>query len=873
MKNYPALALLILFVGLTWYLLWISSNSSVPVGDKAPSKASQIDPQEGPLPPDDQAPSTSGRTDSLGDPLPPGAKTRLGTFRFQHGGSSVNPAFCPNTRNLISVGRDNSIRLWDTVTGKEIRPFHGPTAQVRSIAVAPNGKFLAAGDSKGSIWLWDIASGKKLHQLVDPPGEVDTLSFAPNSRILASGGYGNPVRCWDIPSGKEVWKSALKGEPVSCVAFSPAGKTMAVAHCDGIIHIRETGSWKEVDLPLGHSSPDQGPHFLAFSPEGKILASGGASPFIYLWDTAKGKEIRHFYDKEGNALRLADYKDPVTSLAYSPDGRLLVSGHDLGTIRWWDPKTGKEVRNFRPYYPSSVTGLAFSPDGRTLASGALYENMVCIWEVRTGKEHYPYPGGTPRTVSGLAFAPDGKTVTVRGFDGAIRQWDVAAGRLLKQWKGPPAFGTFQAYSSDYRMCAWEERGQVVIRDLVAQKEIRQFPSGALCGGEFAISPDGRLLAGILHTGQPTGPSRPTAIHLWNLATGREQCRIPAGDVGALRFSPDGQTLLAGHSGGLFLWRPATQQHFTLFKHERIISNDFETEYVPHLTFSPDGRNFSTSIWTTKDKPDDVIRLWETATARIRLRIRAKISSSVVMSPDGKLLAWVEGYRTIRLWDLDSGRMVGSASHGHQAEIWLLAFSPDGKILASAGGDSTVLLWDVPSLVKKKHAKREVRFHGKLGTLWEDLASADAMVAYQAIRALAGSAAQAVPFLEGRLEPVHRTSQQQLAELIRALDSPRYTVRSKAFRELQDLEEVARTHLVKAIGEKHSVESSHRLKQLLAQLERWEPRPDQLRRLRAVETLEFARTDRAKKLLEKLAGGAKQARLTQEAKAALQRLNR
>jgi hypothetical protein len=224
--------------------------------------------------------------------------------------------------------------------------------------------------------------------------------------------------------------------------------------------------------------------------------------------------------------------------------------------------------------------------------------------------------------------------------------------------------------------------------------------------------------------------------------------------------------------------------------------------------------------------------------------------------------------TIRLWDLPSGKEVGRLE-GHRGWVLDLAFSPDGRRLASASLDTTALVWDVARTTRRERATARLGAD-ELRSAWEDLGG-DAGKAYRAAGALAAAPEQAVPFLAERVRPAAAPDAKRVAKLLADLDDERFEVRERASRELGELGGLAEPALRQALAGRPSAEAKRALTALLDKLAGATPTPEEARALRAVEALEQAGTAAARRLLTDLAGGVPEARLTREAKAALQRL--
>jgi hypothetical protein len=243
--------------------------------------------------------------------------------------------------------------------------------------------------------------------------------------------------------------------------------------------------------------------------------------------------------------------------------------------------------------------------------------------------------------------------------------------------------------------------------------------------------------------------------------------------------------------------------------------------------------------------------------------------AVAFSPDGRTVA-VGGWMSVRLWEVAAGRERGELA-GHQGDVLALAFSADGALLTSGGSDTTALVWDLAALAKAGGPRAGQRLSHDQEALWRALASADGRRAYAAMWALVARPKQAVPFLERHLRRGGAIDPQQVARLIADLDDDRVEVRERASDELAKMGRAAESSLRAALDRgRPSAEVRLRLTLLLAMLTGPIASGETVRALRAVEVLEHIGTPAAQRVLEQLVRRAPEARLTQEAKAALER---
>jgi hypothetical protein len=244
---------------------------------------------------------------------------------------------------------------------------------------------------------------------------------------------------------------------------------------------------------------------------------------------------------------------------------------------------------------------------------------------------------------------------------------------------------------------------------------------------------------------------------------------------------------------------------------------------------------------------------------------------LAFSPDGRYLATAQDSAEIRLWDVLAGRVVATL-RGTEGGVVGLLFTPDGNHLLSAGTDTTALTWDLTRLTRRGAAAAVGLQPRDLDALWADLASQDAGRAFAAVRRLSTVPGSSVPLLRDRLRPVVEVPPDQIRPLLVALGSPQYRQRQAAMTELAALGERAGPALRAALKAARSIEERRRIAQLLGALGAVASGPA-LRSLRAVEVLEQVGSSEARQMLEALAAGMPSARLTREAKGALQRLGK
>jgi RNA polymerase sigma factor (sigma-70 family) len=795
------------------------------------------------------------RRDRYGDPLPKDALARLGTVRWRHGVMAFALAYSPDGKTIVTAGVGRALVLWNAATGKELRAFGG-NAQPRDVAFSPDGKMIAT--SRGAGQLWDAATGKMLRELKSRQTWINALAFAPDSKTLATAEGDGAVRLWDPISGVEKRSIDCSQGEVEAVAYSPDGATLASGSNDGVIRLWDPAIGKE---RRRFAAAKKKICSLFFSPDGRQLACGSNEDLPRLWDVATGREIRAFGDAKQGRL---------VTLAFSPDGKLLASGYLDGTFRLWDTASGEEKRHWQAGW-SAARSVAFSPDGKTLATAVLWDGGIRLWDVATGRER-DSSEDHHGLITELRFAANKKTLISVGFDRTVLCWDLATQtpQRMLTWT-TDSFNGF-ALSPDGNTLAassyktsgiwlWDVRtGKSAKLPGMPSNYPKQKPT-------IAFSPDGRFMA--------SGNTDEAIIHIWDVPQRKEVRQIKGSGIPnrlagmRLLFSPDGKMLACGTLGPggevkLHLWDVSSGKELQLF--------DNQGNGISPDAFSPDGKVLATAQSLPKSGGASV-RLFYMATGKELSRHNGHTGSgAVAFSPDGKLVVSGGGNEEdnfVDVWEAATGRLIRRFD-GHHSWVSAVTFAADGLTLASAAGDSTILLWDITGRQKEGKLRHTALTPPQLESCWKDLAHEDAAKAYDAVSALVAAPEQAVPFLKKHLSPVPRQDAKIVARLIADLDSDDFVVRQRAAEELRKFGDTVASDLRKALDRKPSLEIRRRLQQLLEQSRDWTA--ERLRDHRAIKALEHIGTRPAKEVLQHLSTGVPESLRTEEAKAALGRLD-
>jgi eukaryotic-like serine/threonine-protein kinase len=506
--------------------------------------------------------------------------------------------------------------------------LYGQAVTARAVAVAQTSKAVEAlRNSEASLYSNQIALAERYRLAHDTARAEQLLDECPDL-----------LRDWEwrylkrrLVEDVRVYRGhdAL----VSSIAFSPDDRYLVSQDDIGNIHVRDRTTGRVSDLATFPSSESA----VVISPDGRWLASGGShgpksAGAIKLWNTKTWTEFKS----------LTDVGSYPHALAFSPDSRRLVGGHDDDAVRIWDIAT--ETVRALTGHRKAVEDVAFSPDGHLIAS-ASRDTTIRLWDTETGALRATLPH--ERGVYGLAFHP--------------------RGRLLASVTGDVMDSS---------------QGELILWNVDSARVVKKAPALAAMAFRVCFSPDGRRLA-------TAGVDR--LVRIWDSHSLNEMLPLTGhtGPVRCVAFSHDGnQVVSGGDDDGLRCWsgsllpeRPHRQPLLTFSGHDHT---------VLALALTPDSRR----VISAGD--DRTARVWdvETGPKLLTYRKHEYAINALAIRPDGKAVATAgdDNDSAIRIWHPETGAELGQL-RGHTLPVTALAFHRDGVRLASASQDGTVRLWN------------------------------------------------------------------------------------------------------------------------------------------------------------------------------------
>ena len=529
------------------------------------------------------------------------------------------------------------------------------------------------------------------------------VAFNPADTIIAGTTQDDKVQLWSAATYRLLWSfqfPKIDGgyAQVNGVAFSPDGRIMVVAQAGGPwlfdvsnparpVHV---GTLR-VPAVAGIQSPQV--TSLALSRDGTTVAAGISSSttnsdvgVVLLWNVSSRALVG----------MIPEYLT-TTDLAFTPDGRSLVTGTIAGGVYLWDIGRHTRTAVVQADNPSAVeSGVAVSPDGQTIAFGtqtATATYAVKLWSLASRRVTATAKANTAGGITTVAFSPDGGQLAAAGTDGTVQLWDArdvigTAPLPLGNFSGHRlpilqiAFshdgGTLASASEDGTVDLWDTRGAII--------------DGAANNSDALVfSPNGKTLA------ISTAILGHYAIALYSMPARKLAGVLPVNGIAALAFSPDGKTLAVSSANmpgdPVELWNVATQRMTGQ------LTTGF-TSRINSIAFSPDGTLLAASALK-----DTTMQVWSTARlTRVasfsdtqQTRFLAQLGDGVFMlafSPDGRLLVAAGSDGLIRVFSVPGFSLLAVIQPGDTTTS--LAFSPDGRELALGNSDGNVYLYSVPA---------------------------------------------------------------------------------------------------------------------------------------------------------------------------------
>lgn len=579
-------------------------------------------------------------------------------------------------QQLVTAGNNNTVKIWNAITGEQVRTLKGHSQPILDVAWSPNGKRVASSSEDKTIKIWDAATGQDINTISTQRGQskgICRIAWNPEGTHLASVDFPDTtIKVWQADTGQEVCTLTAPSVTRS-IAWSPLGSRLASTGEGGWLcvwdaftgeqfvaddSLREIGrsiSWsRDGDrLAVGEGSGDitiRSPHTgeklvelhghkasvrcAAWCPTGRYLASSSSDETVKVWDSSTGDLVRTLYG----------HREGVDGVCWHPNGKLLASASSDGTLKIW-PADGKSTDTVRLKHAGVIDAVAWNSDGNRLASLSR-EGTLKIWDAPDWHETITLLDasfireGTHEKAHSLVWSSDDKTLATATFGNPTKVWDTISGEEVI------------SIHDDTKCVAW--------------------------------SPDSEYLAtGGSEGGTGDASIMGADIHLWRAATG-EEIRTMRGHehkVEALAWSHSGKYLASGSADKTVrIWTPNTGREVCTLRVSERYPRSISWRHDDRL-ITVAGNSSTVLIWNTEERREVK-----------RLVGHSGIVESAVWSPDGQRIATASRDETIKIWDPISGLEIVTLSN-HPGNHRTVAWSRDGQKLASGSTNGTIMIWD------------------------------------------------------------------------------------------------------------------------------------------------------------------------------------
>ena len=593
-----------------------------------------------------------------------------------HSGQVTSVAFSPDGKMILSGSFDQTIKLWDAATGREIRTFNGHLSTVQAVAFSPDGKQIISGSYDSTIKLWDIVTGTEIKTFLGHTAGVFSVAFSPDGKQIISGSESNQnnLKLWDVDSGQEIRTFSGHIYGVYSAKFSTDGKHIISGSQDNNIILWDVASGEKIREFSGHTNRVNS---VSFSLDGKKILSGSYDGSIKLWEVTSGQVINTFIGNLGS----------VSLVSFSPDEKFILFCSMSSVFRLLDAMDGQVINTFRGR--GGAGSGCFSPDGKQILTAN--QRAIVLWDV-TSFDEIKYFSGNISSVNSISISSDGKYIISGSDDNAIKLWDITNGYIIRLFLGHKKRILSVCFSPNNKYIISGSGGTlnsphdnvVKLWDIETGLEIKSFLEHQSSVTSVSFSPNGKY---IISGSGSFNDSPDNIIKLWDKETGLKIKSFSGhkGYIHTVSFSPDGKQVLSGSSDGTMkLWNVETGEEIkTFFWNNNIITS---------ASFSSDGKQVISSSANYSREP---IRLWDVASEEV-IRILPYYGqgvSRVSINSSGNNVLSGSSNGIIKLWDVANGLELETFT-GHSGSVSSVFFTPCGTRIISGSTDGTVRLWDI-----------------------------------------------------------------------------------------------------------------------------------------------------------------------------------
>lgn len=581
-----------------------------------------------------------------------------------HSGYVYAATLTPDNRNVVSSGKDATIRIWDVSTQKQVgKPLRGHENYVVSVKTIKNGKEILSGSYDGTIRKWSIETHKQIGgPMIGHSKRINQICVTKDEEYVVSCSSDSTIRIWNINTGLQVGKSLCGHDgAINSVCVSPNGENIISAGEDGTVRVWDFKLGKQNGYSLlGHNCSVKS---ICMTTDGKYIISADQNGQIFFWDATLRIQV-------GETIKCNC--DAIESIDITPDNLTVVfAGYD-GKIRFLDAERRTLVGQIDAH-GDWINGVEISKDGKLIVSSG-GDQSIKLWETTTLIQIGEPLIGTNSWINSVKITSDSRYIISAGDDAAIRIWDIANNQMAcEPYYGHSARINEIDVSFDGTIVSASDDGKIIVWNMQEKNQTTMVLSGHSAWvrtvllsekGDYAISGgwDNKII-------------------VWDLITGKNVNEFTghSASVEALAILKDKELLISGSDDGTIrFWslRDGVECSTPVFAH---------SDWIRALKLLHNQNCIITGSW------DNTISVWDLETGEKigeTLKGHTNRIDALAVSEDDVIISGSDD-NTVRMWKIEKGTYKGNIIVKHQNAVPSVAISSDSKLVVSGDGSGVI----------------------------------------------------------------------------------------------------------------------------------------------------------------------------------------
>ena len=581
-----------------------------------------------------------------------------------------------NGTSVLSGGEDNTVKLWDSKTGRIKKTLKGHSGIVFSVDFSPDDLMALSGSTDNTLKLWDLNQGKSVKTYRGHTGYVTAVKFFPNGQYALSGSSDKTLRLWDIREGIQIHVFEGHNDAIFSIAISSSLKHIFSGGSKGKINLWNIESG-EILKTFKHSDNVSVNSIISLPND--LFISGSADGAIKIWHQDQEEPLKEFFinDKKGEDLS-------IDSLAIGPDGRYIYSAISDNSLKIIDLYEGKIIKTIP--LKQSIFSLALSRQNQLYAGRG--DGNITVRNAISGDEIKTFRSNS-NEIRSAHMTLDGKHSINYESRNSISIWDLEKGKRINLFHSPSSQITDVKISPDFKfVLAGTRDGSIIVFDPHSGDKLKTLKGHNQRVNDLDISMNSKLaLSG----------SSDKQVKLWEISTGKviKTFKGHLDEILSVTFSPDQKLAVTGSlDNTLRIWELRSGEEID--EHGMAKVNDDQDSYKGGVSSIAINKKYL--IWVSGKNSISIID-WST-----KIKKNLSVSSGqnekfqeiccVSLSQKGYLL-YGRRNGTIHIWDIQKGT-VGNQLEGHLRSVSSLTVTRDGRHAFSSSWDGTSILWEVES---------------------------------------------------------------------------------------------------------------------------------------------------------------------------------